>query len=426
VLSELEIILTEIVSTSEKFEEWKKSRAEKYTKHNLNIDEIINLVYDTKKVEDLIVAERTKIAASSILLSKEPVKQEGGIEQSLLVQLGELNFQKASIEKDLEKPFKDWQEYQRQLKVWDAKKKEIIGAEEIDGTIKFYENELNYLDNNLRPEIIQSKHIRNSTLLEIYSQKQQIQSIYTKMKGAISDILKLYSEEQNITIETSFRIDKSFYSQFFDYVNRFGAFYLNGDDEIRKIMLKYNFDDPEQVVTFINELFVLDIRFKEGRKVEFYNFICSLSYLHPEYDLRLNNKSLNQLSPGEKGGLLLVFYLVLDKDNKPLIIDQPEDNLDNQSVAEILVPYIKNAKKMRQIIMVTHNPNLAIVADAEQVIYMNIDKENNYSVSCDSGGIENIAINNHIVDILEGKMKAFDNRRIKYFRKRTTAHLKQD
>ncbi len=136
--------------------------------------------------------------------------------------------------------------------------------------------------------------------------------------------------------------------------------------------------------------------------------------MHPEYDLRLNNKGLTQLSPGEKGGLLLVFYLVLDKDNKPLIIDQPEDNLDNQSVAEILVPYIKRAKKLRQIIMVTHNPNLAIVSDAEQIIYMNIDKESDYEVSYDSGGIEDTTMNNHIVDILEGRMKAFDNRRVKY------------
>jgi len=178
----------------------------------------------------------------------------------------------------------------------------------------------------------------------------------------------------------------------------------------------YDFDKPADITAFIGALSSIDIRFKEGRKQDFYNFVCSLSYLNPEYDLRLNGKSLSQLSPGEKGGLLLVFYLVLDKDNKPLIIDQPEDNLDNQSVAEILVPYIKNAKKMRQIIMVTHNPNLAIVAYAEQLIYMDIDKENDYKVSCNTGGIENVTINNRIVDILEGKMKAFDNRRVKYMK----------
>ena len=64
-----------------------------------------------------------------------------------------------------------------------------------------------------------------------------------------------------------------------------------------------------------------------------------------------------------------------------------------------------------------NNPNLAIVADAEQIIYMNIDKETDYKVTCNTGGIENSVINNHIVDILEGKMKAFNNRRIKYKRR---------
>lgn len=99
------------------------------------------------------------------------------------------------------------------------------------------------------------------------------------------------------------------------------------------------------------------------------------------------------------------------------MIDQPEDNLDNQSVSEILVPYIREAKKRRQIVMVTHNPNLAVVADADQIIQMNIDKENEYLVSHISGAIENPEINKAVVDILEGKMKAFNNRRLKYYTK---------
>jgi len=183
---------------------------------------------------------------------------------------------------------------------------------------------------------------------------------------------------------------------------------------LRTIVQEYNFDDIDQILGFIDRILGEDIRFKDGRKTDLYNYLSSLEYIEPEYDLRLNGKGLTQLSPGEKGGLLLIFYLILDKDNKPLIIDQPEDNLDNQSVAEILVPYIKSAKTRRQIIMVTHNPNLAIVADAEQIIYMHIDKENKYTVSCIPGAIENPVVNNHIVNILEGKMKAFNNRRIKY------------
>ena len=147
---------------------------------------------------------------------------------------------------------------------------------------------------------------------------------------------------------------------------------------------------------------------------ELYDMLFGLGFLTSYYDLRQNNKSLEQLSPGEKGALLLVFYLVLDKEDIPLIIDQPEDNLDNNSVATVLVPYIKEAKKHRQIIMVTHNPNLAVVSDSEQVIKVNIDKEDGNKFSFNSGGIETNAINAQIVEVLEGTIPAFTSRKNKY------------
>ena len=64
--------------------------------------------------------------------------------------------------------------------------------------------------------------------------------------------------------------------------------------------------------------------------------------------------------------------------------------------------------------MVTHNPNLAVVADAEQVIRVSIDKENGNKFSFISGSIENPVINEAIVDVLEGTMPAFSSRRAKY------------
>ncbi|MEI6478708.1 MAG: ABC transporter ATP-binding protein, partial [bacterium] len=100
----------------------------------------------------------------------------------------------------------------------------------------------------------------------------------------------------------------------------------------------------------------------------------------------------------------------------PLIIDQPEDNLDNQSVFNVLTHFIRSAKKKRQIIVVTHNPNLAIGADAEQIIYVNLDKKDKCRFIYETGSIENPIINRHVVDILEGTMPAFDKRRLKYLR----------
>ena len=115
----------------------------------------------------------------------------------------------------------------------------------------------------------------------------------------------------------------------------------------------------------------------KGQKTvqELYDYLFGFDYLGTKYDLKVDQKDLSELSPGERGGLLLIFYLMLDRQDIPLVIDQPEDNLDNKSVYEILVTFIKQAKKRRQIILVTHNPNLAVVADAEQIIHVSIDKK---------------------------------------------------
>ena len=137
-------------------------------------------------------------------------------------------------------------------------------------------------------------------------------------------------------------------------------------------------------------------------------------YFDARYELRLSGKNLNELSPGEKGLLLLVFYLQLDRKSTPLVIDQPEDNLDNDSIFQVLAKCIREAKKTRQVVLVTHNPNLAVGADAEQVIYVKLDKTKNYQFSWETGAIENPAINRRIIDVLEGSQPAFVKRRLKY------------
>lgn len=140
----------------------------------------------------------------------------------------------------------------------------------------------------------------------------------------------------------------------------------------------------------------------------------SFEYFDSRYELRLGGKNLNQLSPGEKGLLLLVFYLHLDMEKTPLIIDQPEDNLDNDSIFSVLANCIRVAKKSRQVILVTHNPNLAVGADAEQVLYVTLDKAADYKFTYESGSIENPRINDAIVKILEGSKPAFVQRRLAY------------
>lgn len=112
--------------------------------------------------------------------------------------------------------------------------------------------------------------------------------------------------------------------------------------------------------------------------------------------------------------MLLIFYLTLDQNDIPLIIDQPEENLDNQSVFKILVQFIKEAKNKRQIIIVTHNPNIAVACNAEQIVHVTIDKKNKNAVQFISGSLENKVINDAVIDILEGTFPALNTRNNTY------------
>ena len=69
-----------------------------------------------------------------------------------------------------------------------------------------------------------------------------------------------------------------------------------------------------------------------------------MDYVVPFFQLKMNGKPLASLSPGERGALLLLLYLFIDMDDKPLIIDQPEENLDNESVYKYLVSFIGSSE----------------------------------------------------------------------------------
>ncbi len=129
------------------------------------------------------------------------------------------------------------------------------------------------------------------------------------------------------------------------------------------------------------------------------------------YKLGPITKNIDQLSLGQKGTILLKLFLSIGN-NCPIIIDQPEDHLDNSFIYSDLVQTIRNAKKKRQIIVVTHNANLVVNGDADQVIVAHYDNERiTHTVS---GSLENPIIKENVTTILEGGMEAFRKREKKY------------
>jgi len=141
------------------------------------------------------------------------------------------------------------------------------------------------------------------------------------------------------------------------------------------------------------------------------------SQIQLNYGLRYNSTELEKLSPGTKGIVLLILYLAMDiDDSRPLIVDQPEENLDSESVYSLLSRYFRTAKRRRQVIVITHNPNLVVNTDAEQVIIATADRLHGAfpNFSYETGSLENPVIRSKVCGILEGGEKAFLQRERRY------------
>ncbi|MFK0041074.1 TrlF family AAA-like ATPase [Paenarthrobacter sp. NPDC090517] len=139
--------------------------------------------------------------------------------------------------------------------------------------------------------------------------------------------------------------------------------------------------------------------------------LAGLTWLETSFSLSGNGIPLSQLSPGERGLILLLFYLVLDRSDTPLLLDQPEENLDNSAVRRVLVPALQQAKLRRQVIVVTHNANLAVVGDADQIVHCSYDSG---VFTLHSGPLASLDTGEFVIDVLEGARPAFENRRKKY------------
>jgi ABC-type Mn2+/Zn2+ transport system ATPase subunit len=127
--------------------------------------------------------------------------------------------------------------------------------------------------------------------------------------------------------------------------------------------------------------------------------------------ITLDGKSIEELSPGQRCSALIPIILV--EGDSPLIIDQPEDNLDNKMVFDLVVDILRGLKEQRQIIVATHNPNIPVSGDAEQVIVFESPNKN-YCEIIEQGSIDEENIVKQIKAIMEGGDKAFEVRMKKY------------
>jgi energy-coupling factor transporter ATP-binding protein EcfA2 len=147
-------------------------------------------------------------------------------------------------------------------------------------------------------------------------------------------------------------------------------------------------------------------------------WLYSTDHISIEYGIEYDSTPVERLSPGTRGIVLLLLYLAIDRsDRRPLLIDQPEENLDPKSVFDDLVPHFREARNRRQIIIVTHNANLVVNTDADQVIVATCAPGLAGGlplIKYESGSLENSKIRRTVCDILEGGERAFLERERRY------------
>lgn len=430
--------LTRILGHIENFQAFHSKfvadHTEEFTSSGFDIHEVVAVTVNSEGISARLSEVRFRLDQIAMLLSGiEPTADQpgtAGLESRAEDALAAI----AKLQDGLNAPQKAYQSYLREREIREARRAEIVGSAETPETVEFFAERIKRAKGVIPGEVATLKVRRRQLLRELHSELKGIREDYEKLYAAVQRIASDAARSANsiqLEFDASIAIQK-FEADFLIYIHRGRTGNFQGDDEsksaVKSLLKAHDFNDSESVVAFtdalLEKLTVLDgagtqlqiaSQLRDRTKVkQLYDFIFGLEYLDIRYMLRLGGKEISQLSPGEKGALLLVFYLLLDTEEIPLIIDQPEHNLDNESVVQLLVDCIRTARSRRQVMIVTHNPNLAVFCDADQVICCRIDKADRHRIEYDTGAIEDYDINKFAVTVLEGTYAAFDNRRRKY------------
>ncbi|MDD2735214.1 MAG: hypothetical protein PHF56_14855 [Desulfuromonadaceae bacterium] len=390
----------------------------------LKASDIVTLTLDGKQLDQISSMIPTVQATLKVCVENEN-------KEKIILQT-----EQAALNAKLNAPQLHYQQGLKALDAWQGKLNELTGASDGPETLKGLQARIAQLED--LPKTLafrcEQRLKLSGDIFDILEAQRKARELLFKPVQDLIQRNSLIRDEYKLQFQATLGGSSDAVSASLFTLIKQNSGDFRGEDEsynsVKKIAELYNFNNRTDILSFVMKLYekivnaassgskdaigITSILRKDKAASDVYDLLFGLSFLEPRYSLLFQDTQIEQLSPGQRGALLLIFYLLVDKGRNPIILDQPEENLDNETVVSLLVPVLSEAKMKRQIVMVTHNPNLAVVCDAEQIIYSSYDRKNASKISYFAGSIENPVTNAHVVNVLEGTKPAFNNRRVKY------------
>ncbi|RZV19241.1 TrlF family AAA-like ATPase [Aliarcobacter butzleri] len=283
--------------------------------------------------------------------------------------------------------------------------------------------------------LLKEKEIKNQKskldikkFIDIYKELLEIYNTIT----SLNEPYKTIGNDLELITHIDFNLSK-FYDNFSYFVTKNQSMDKIFSDVIFDVDSNYLYKKEnhiENIEEVLNKIFSGNVKFNKSKTLKEMTKSLLDDNFDITYDLKQGDDLLNHMSPGKKGIVLFQLFLEVSSSKVPILIDQPEDNLDNRTVYNTLNEFIKNKKIDRQIIMVSHNSNLVVSTDSENIIVANQNGQNSSYPRFEyiNGALEETkkkdlselnelkkqGIREHVCEILEGGVEAFKKREEKY------------
>lgn len=392
---------------------------------------------------DLKLFERMKIATP---INNSYPTENGFDKLSFLLNESELNrhFKNLTIETE-----KEWVKIVENFTTSTnaGKTQNTIKIEAVRKDDTFIKGTKYYADNKELSDVQHKLKEENKKLLEISQLEKQISNLNTQKNNALQTIIENHlsykTNTENIVKDLSIEFDGVRITLKMNFQKENLKNYIEsrlnqrGNDRqsfIETFINKYESKTSEQSKVFLSKALNKEIDYKSyNTNQNVVNELYTTNWFDISYELSYQNDTFSEMSEGKQAFVILKLLLDFSTKKCPILIDQPEDSLDNRAIYNELVQYLKTKKKERQIILVTHNPNVVVSADAENVIVANQNGNdcsniNGIKFQYINGALEDTKAKNendsiilhsqgvreHVCEILEGGREAFEKREKKY------------